>query len=178
MVVSPRAFKGRFFTLGVSLSIIAILILMLISRVEREMDNLEQTRFDLRLAELRSALLVKQLEIQARGGATKAEALKGANPMSWMEAWPKGSPSQYLGEVKLSALNEETARGNWAYDPVERVIAYYPRSTSWTDISVVTDQTQPEEGADQVLEKNWLKFRVKPVMSGSRLEALLLESVP
>ncbi|TNC82392.1 MAG: hypothetical protein C9356_05090 [Oleiphilus sp.] len=179
MVVSARAFKGRFFTVGISLAIVGILILMLVTRVDREIDNLEQTRFDFRLAELRSALRVKQLEIQAKGGRVSGKTLFGANPMDWIEASPEGRPSQYLGEVELASLDPEQARGNWAYDPVLRVIAYLPRTQSGVRMKAHWRELESKEQASSGIRTGartrWLKFRVRPLMQGSRLEALKLE---
>ena len=77
MTVSPRAFNGRFITISVTLILVGLLIYMLVGRLGREMDNLERTHFELRLAELKSALLLKQLEIRTRGFKGNLRSLNG-----------------------------------------------------------------------------------------------------
>lgn len=179
MVVSARAFKGRFLTVGISLLIVGVLILMLVTRVDREIGHLEQTRFEFRLAELRSALRVKQLEILAKGGRFKSKALFGANPMEWIEASPDGRPAQYLGVVELDSVDAEEARGNWAYDPINKVIAYLPRTPGGLDLQRIGGEI--DRGGDVAMSPSgpgWVKFQVKPVRRGNRLDALLLERVP
>ena len=160
MVSSPRAFSGRFFTLGISLAMIGVLIMVFLPKIDREMESLEQKRFDYRLAEIRTAVQFRQLELQVKSSLASAKELQGANPMRWMKGRVEESPPQYLGERSIDEVRDQP--GNWVYDPKLRVLAYLPRDP-------VMYEGRPF-GRDEVL-----LFRVETIEEGSRIQALSLK---
>lgn len=175
MVVSARAFNGRFITIGVTLIIVAVLINMLVERVSREMDNLEKTHFELRLAELRSALLLKQLEIRTRGFEGDPRQLAGTNPMRWIKGWPVDLPAYYFGEAELSNALEET--GHWTYDPKQELIAYLPSTEEGFDVDANGQLQEGMSASKRSPSDRWLKYQVKVLMDGAKLKSLSLEFV-
>jgi hypothetical protein len=177
MTVSPRAFNGRFITISVTLIIVGLLIYMLVGRLGREMDNLERTHFELRLAELKSALLLKQLEIRTRGFKGNLKRLNGANPMQWIKGWPTDLPAYYRGEFELSRA--EGVKGYWVYDPKQQVIAYLPNAIQNFELTASGEWTSPTTTTPRkAAGTRWLKYQVKVYMDGSKLESLALEFVP
>lgn len=103
-MLPSRAFGSRFLSFGVAMIIVAILIAVLLPKLSRDLDNLEQSRFDFRLEELETAVRFKLLEMQARGTLHEVKTLVGANPYRWLKGRLQDKPAHYLGEVKLGEV--------------------------------------------------------------------------
>ena len=161
-MLSTRAFGGRFFTLGVSLALVAILILVFLPKIDRELDNLEQSRFEFRLAELRTAVQFKQLELQARSELSFAEHLTGANPFSWLKGRLQDYPSHYLGEKSIEEI--AATPGNWVYDPSRKRVYYY----SLAELDFAERKFAPN---------SCLSFQVETLKNQARVAALKLAYV-
>jgi hypothetical protein len=159
---SPRAFSGRFLAFAVSLGMVGVLIMVFLPKIDREMDSLEQKRFDYRLAEIKTAVQFMQLELQVKSSLASAKELRGANPMRWLKGRVEETPPQYLGERPIDLLNDQP--GNWIYDPKLRVLAYLPSS------SIVYE--------GRLIERDELLFfRVETIEEGSKVQALSLEYI-
>lgn len=173
MAITAEAFKGRKLTLVVSVTIIASLVFILIDRIVREAERVERAHFELRLNELRSILLLKQLEIMTKGGKVLKSELAGENPMQWLKGWPQSRPAYYRGEGRLSQFR--STPGYWVYDPVERVIAYQPKADSWRDELLESrdlDTRQlPLDGGV------WMKFQVVPVFESRTFKSIELQAI-
>ena len=162
MASSPRAFSGRVFTFAVSLAMVGLLILVFLPKIDREMESLEQKRFDYRLAEIKTAVQFRQLELQVKSSLSGSQELRGANPMRWLKGRVEESPPQYLGELPVGQVRDQP--GNWVYDPELRVLVYLPRDP------IVYEGRRVER--DELL-----LFRVETIQENNRIQALLLEYV-
>jgi len=160
-VISDRAFGDRYIVVAVSVLIIAVLASVLMGRLEREMANAEYAKFELRLAEMRSALLLRQLLGKTSVAKASNPILAGGNPMEWLQGQGQENgqetnrPESYLGVAKLSTLSADDAQGNWVYDPAERVIAYLPQSSRWLE-------RLGNQGP-------WLKFQLRAGSTGTEI---------
>ena len=132
-MISDRTFGDRYIIVAVSVLIVAVLASVLLGRLEREMANAEYAKFELRLAEMRSALLLHQLLGKTSAAKASILLLAGGNPMELLQGRENDRPESYLGVAKLSTLSVGDAQGNWVYDPDERVIAYLPQSSRWLE---------------------------------------------
>jgi len=165
MSTTGPAFGGRAFLLVVSATIVFVLMAVLLARLDREMDRVEEAQFHLRLAELRSAVLLMEATLVAKNQRHLAAQYVGSNPLKWL-TWNAGDRTAYLGERKLSEV--ANPEGKWVYDPEQGVVAYMPRSRDWLHGEAARAGT-------------WLQFKVvglssmeedEKKMQGLRLQAL------
>ena len=149
-----QSLSHRHFIVAVSAVIIAILMYVVSSRLEQEIENAEKAQFEFRLAELRSAVILQEAALVAKGQMGQAGRYEGLNPMNWM----KSDTSHYLGEMSLeSVVGQE---GNWVYDPKRQVIAYKGKSEpKWLQFKVVALWSN-EKGSN---EKESKGLRLKQV---------------
>jgi hypothetical protein len=122
----------RYFVVAVTAIVVAILMYILTSKLDQEVDNAERKQFEFRLAELRSAVLLQESVLVAKDQMDQAYLYEGSNPMIWMEP----ETSHYLGEMSLESVTGH--EGNWVYDPKLKVIAYKSKTESkWLQFKVV-----------------------------------------
>ena len=119
-----QRFGNRYFIVATSVVLIAVLSVLLIGRVDQDMQLAEKAQFNLRLSELHSAVLLKQAALVANDETSKAPQFEGVNPMNWLD----DKTTHYLGEMRL--FEAEDKPGNWVFDPHENVIAYLPYNNS------------------------------------------------
>jgi len=119
-----QRYGNRYFIVAISVILIAILSVLLIGRVDREMQVAEKAQFDLRLSEIQSAVLLKQASLVAHDELSTAPQFEGVNPMNWFDK----KTTHYLGEMRLA--DAEDKPGNWVFDPQEKVLAYLPYNNS------------------------------------------------
>ncbi len=150
-LTAERTFGNRFFIVAVTASVIAVLLGMLADRFETPLDQAERTHVAMRLAELRSAVLLMQATMVAADDWRNAEAYVGSNPMNWLKL--DEADQHYLGEMALEDAGE--ARGKWVFDPGRKVIAYRPLADDWW----------PEAHQPRM---PWLQFRVVALWSEDR----------
>mgnify|MGYP000609607132 CR=1 FL=1 len=137
-----QRFGNRYFIVATCVVLIAVLSVLLIDRVDREMQQYEKTLFDLRLTELHAAVLLKQAALVATDQTSTAPQFEGVNPMNWLE----DNTTHYLGEMRLYEAQDKP--GNWVFDPQEKVIAYLPNNKSLLKSS-----------------DKWLRFKVVALFS-------------
>jgi len=130
----------RHFVIAITTLIIALLMYVLSSRIDREALNLELAQFEFRLAEIRAAVVLKEAALVAKNQMALAGEYEGTNPMDWMK-----ESSHYLGEMSLEAAAGQT--GKWVYDPSRQVIAYQFINKEFMQEKIKSDS-------------NWLQFKV------------------
>jgi|GEM_PF-6061913 len=129
---SGQSLNNRYFIIAVTTVVLAILMFLLTSKLEQEIVKAERNQFELRLAELRSAVLLQEAALVANNQMDLAYRYEGLNPMIWMAS----ETSHYLGEVTLESIAGQ--EGNWVYDPKRKVIAYKSKTESkWLQFKVV-----------------------------------------
>ncbi|MDX1453646.1 MAG: hypothetical protein R3183_13885 [Oleiphilaceae bacterium] len=138
-----RTFGNRFFIVAVCAVLLLSLIALLLDRMETPMAQAERTHVAVRLAELKSAVLLMQATMVAADDWSRAEQYVGSNPMEWLEL--DEDQRHYLGEMPLEQASDQ--RGKWVFDPKRRVIAYRPLSDAWWPDAVAPSLP-------------WLQFRV------------------
>jgi len=159
---NERSSSSRHFVLVLSGIVILILMGLLSSKLSHEIDNLERTQFELRLAELKAAVVLIQASLVANGKMDSALEFEGANPMDWLE----GDTTQYLGEMPLEEA--EKYAGNWVFDPVQKVIAYLPKSFEEKDLRGFKRSLESHNDSIKKSTKRhvkWLRFRVVALRS-------------
>lgn len=141
--MATGSLSPRFFSFALAMLLVAIFIAMLVSRIGRDFDQFEQSRFDYRLNELKAAVKLKQLSLYSDSRLAQAPDLDGANPFEWLQAAPLSKVVaqqrakldeqasdepilNYLGEQNLLAFNGPP--GSWFYEPVQRRIYYYSQA--------------------------------------------------
>jgi len=130
--LSEQSLGHRYFIVAVTAMLIAILMYIVTSKLEQEVENVERKQFEFRLAELRSAVLLQEGLLVAKDQMNQAYRFEGLNPMTWMES----GTSHYLGEMRLESVTGQ--EGNWVYDPERKVIAYKSKTESkWLQFKVV-----------------------------------------
>jgi len=141
MDISEQTFGGRYFVVAVSTIIVAILMWQLVDRLDREIINAEHAQFELRLSEIRSAILLIQASLVAKDEMASAAKYQDSNPMDWMEP----GQDRYLGEMRLTEAEDKP--GNWVFDPTQKVMAYLPNALQWRVV-------------DEAFHREWLRYRV------------------
>ena len=141
--------SNRYFILAFTAVVIACLMSIVTTKLDREVVNAEFAQFDFRLAELRAAVLLQEAALVASDEMSQAYKYEGLNPMKWMAA----DTSHYLGEMSLESVSGQA--GYWAYDPKRQVIAYKGR----------TEEFLAEKGISDV---KWLQFKVLALWSNKQ----------
>jgi len=149
MEISERTFGGRYFVVAITAIVIALIMWRLLERLDREIINAERAQFELRLSEIRSAILLMQASLVAKDDMALAVRYLGTNPMDWMEP----GQDHYLGEISLEEASQmNNIKGKWVFDPERKEIAYLPNALRWR-----TEET--DFGAQ------WLRYKVGAIWS-------------
>ncbi len=162
-ITAERSFGNRFFVAAVSLVLVTVLYGLVADRLEAPVAQAERAHVAVRLAELRSAVLLMQATMVAANDWSSASQYEGSNPMHWLDLEP--GQGQYQGEMSLEEARN--AKGKWVFDPSRKVIAYQPQSNDWW----------PQQQAPAL---PWLQFRVVGLRSEDspqEIKALTLVSV-
>lgn len=138
---------GRYFIVAFTTIVVLILMFWLTGKLDQQFDRAEQAQFELRLAELRAAVLLMESSSVAKNDLPSLGQFDGANPMDWI----KNTPGHYLGEMSLADAGNQP--GNWVYDPFLKVIAYLPRG---------------EKGQKEA--SHWLRYKVVALLSKDKKE--------
>lgn len=129
--ISERTFGNRYYIVVITTLMIAVLIWVLSDRLERELLNAERAQLQLRVAELRAGVLLREASLVAKDTMAEAERYVGSNPMQWMTDAEGRRPAYYMGERQLSLLGKkqiEELKGFWVFDVEESVLVYFPRT--------------------------------------------------
>lgn len=119
---------------GLSVCIIAGLLVVLSQALEREMARAEEAMFRTVVAELNAMLVYKTAEKIAQNRKQEIKNFVNHNPMEWMESTP----------VNYSGIEEgdyaEVAAGRWFFSQAEGAIIYRVINTDMIKI-MSTDET-------------------------------------
>jgi hypothetical protein len=152
--VYGRIFGNRFFIASVSMLLIVIALNWLVDRLNIELERAEVVQFQLRLAELRSAVTLMESSQIAKGTLEELDKYVGSNPMDWVD----GEVAHYLGERRLE--NDRSLAGNWIYDPNLQVIAYLPKSVTSEELLAENKDGKTDSEYQGVNSQQWLRFKV------------------
>ncbi len=149
----------RLFVVAVTVVVMAVLMGVLSNRLEREVRNAQQMRFEFRLREIEAVIRLREAALRVRGELHLAERYVGANPMPWLQTNELGMQTQlsdYLGEQRMRDADSEP--GKWIFDPVEKVLVYLPFGLD-----------------DGQFERDGLRYRVAALRSeGGQISGLTL----
>lgn len=104
---------------AVAVSVAAILIGMLLSRLSAYQGEAERVALQYTVSGMRSALQIRQAQARLPGHALNLAQLAEQNPLELLERKPKN----YLGEF-YSPDVRELAPGNWYFDRDKRILVY------------------------------------------------------
>lgn len=148
MEISERTFGGYYFIVAITAIVILIIMWYLVDRLDKEIINAERAQFELRLSEIRSTILLMQASLVAKDEVALAAKYQDTNPMDWMEP----GQDRYLGEMSLEPSDDK--KGNWVFEPRQKVIAYLPNALKW-------------KADDGEYSGSWLRFRVAVIWSNT-----------
>jgi prepilin-type N-terminal cleavage/methylation domain-containing protein len=114
--------RSRGFTLlelVVVITVISILGMVALERLLTYREQAEKVAMEQTVGILRSAMNLQIANLVASQKTQQIGKLAGQNPMDWLAE----KPGNYLGELHDPAP-EQTAPGNWYFDPQERVLVY------------------------------------------------------
>ena len=128
----------------VVISIVAILIGALLSRIPFYQEEAEKAVMEQTAAAMQSALVMRAGSLMARGAAPGKElnALAADNPIGWLQEKPKN----YAGEFFDPAPNT-VKPGQWLFDLKSRDLIYVPDRSEYF--------TPGKDG------KKWIRFHVR-----------------
>lgn len=160
----------RVFVVSVALILLFVLMGLLSTKLETELVRAEKAQFDLRVAELKSAVLLMEATEIANNSIDRLKHRIGSNPFDMLDT----KEMNYAGVMNLSAENDQDKKnlvGQWVFDSQRGTVVYFPRSLEL--IEVVFGQKKPS------LLKAGLQFKVGGLRSdvelhkikGLRLEA-------
>jgi len=123
--------RARGFTLFeflVVVCLIAVLASVAAHKLFGVQVEAERAAVDMVLGNVRSAIGMKVAQEFAKDPALRVAALDGTNPMGLMFEPPAG----YVGE-RTVAGSGALRRGEWAYDPAQKVLVYRVRNSGELD---------------------------------------------
>lgn len=138
----PVAERG--FTLLELIVVIVIIAVMVSSFIDRALiyqEQAEKTAMEGVAGAIQDALVMRQGQMQLRGGLSKRPSMAQDNPMSWLLK----IPSNYAGEF-YDPTPQTVQPGNWLFDLKSRDLIYVVRNTG--HFKPVKD------------DKNWIRFHI------------------
>lgn len=153
MGLKPATQSERLFIVAVTVAVIAVLMGVLSNRLEREVVNAQELRYQFRLREIEAVVRLKDAALRTRGNLAEAMQWDGANPMVWLatdELDMKTDLPDYLGEFSIEQVLEQEldAHGKWTFDPGRKMLAYLPVTVE-----------------EPVQLDDWLQFRLTALRS-------------
>ena len=118
--------------LGLSVCIIAALLVVFSQALEREMARAEEAAFKTVMAELNAILAYKTAEKMAQNKRAEIKNFVNHNPMEWM----KSTPVNYSGVQDDST---QVAPGHWFFAKAESAIVYRVINTDMIKITGTDD---------------------------------------
>ncbi|MGK5014787.1 prepilin-type N-terminal cleavage/methylation domain-containing protein [Janthinobacterium sp. HLS12-2] len=107
------------FELGVAVAVIAILVVVLLSRLSFYRDEAERLAFEQTVTALRTEVRLKAFGLMIAGREQEGAALVGQNPINWLAQ----KPANYLGEYYSPDTNN-LATGHWFFDRDDGFLVY------------------------------------------------------
>lgn len=107
------------FELGVTVSIIGILIVVLLSRLAFYRDEAERLVYEQTVTSLRAAVQMKAYALILANRKKEITVLAGQNPFNWLER----KPANYLGEYYSPDI-KKIAPGHWFFDRSDGLLVY------------------------------------------------------
>jgi hypothetical protein len=104
---------------AVAAAVLAILIFMLLQRMQFYQAQAEQAAVAQVVADVRSSLDARLAQRYLPGKAVDLAVLAGQNPFDWLDR----KPANYLGEF-FAPGERELEPGNWYFDRREKVLIY------------------------------------------------------
>lgn len=120
LVFSHQAGRGfTLFELAVTVAIIAILMVVMLSRLSFYRDEAERLAFAQTVMALRTEVRLKAFALMIAGREQESAALVGKNPVNWLAQ----KPENYLGEYRSPDTNK-LAAGHWFFDIDDGILVY------------------------------------------------------
>ena len=107
------------FELAVAVSVIAVLTVVLLGRLEVVQQEAERVAVQQTLLALRAGLRMQVLELYASDRQNQLPALAGQNPVDWLLE----KPSNYLGTYTAPAI-EKLPQSHWFFDQSNAELIY------------------------------------------------------
>lgn len=153
MGLKPTSQSDRLFIVAISVAVIAVMMGVLSNRLEREVVNAQELRYQFRLREIEAVVRLKDAALRTRGALAEAIQWDGANPMLWLatdELGMKTDLPDYLGELAIEQVLEQKldAHGKWTFDSGRKMLAYLPVTVE-----------------EPVRLEDWLQFRLSALRS-------------
>lgn len=149
-----RSSKGfSLFELVLVIIIVAILMVLFVSRVIFYQEQAEKTAMIEVANAIQSALTMQYGQILTKGQASDVAFLSTDNPMNWLQKKPVNYAGEFYDPTPLTV-----ASGNWMFDLRSRHLIYVPGNTSHF--------TPGRDG------KKWIRFHAAVKYEPSRLPSL------
>jgi general secretion pathway protein G len=153
MSARRRARGFTLFELAVSAIIVALLTVLLLSRLQTYQQDAEQVAADRLVSTLRAALKIKIAQLSVAKKEHELQSIIDENPMGWLVAPPKN----YLGEYN-SPEQKQLPDHVWYYDRSAKELVFKP------------SQEKRFGSGKQTLLKFKVKFLYLPVTRGETPE--------
>ena len=120
IVVGKAGQRGfTLFELAVAVSVIAVLAVLLLSRLAAIQQEAERVAVQQTVVALRAGLRMKVLELYLADRQNQLPALAGQNPIAWLAE----KPANYLGEYATPDM-EKLPQSHWFFDRSNAELIY------------------------------------------------------
>ena len=174
MELSERSFGNRYIVVALTSVLVFVCMGVLSLKLDREVVRAEKAQFDLRVAELKAAVLLIEANLVAKDRMIEAVEYIGSNPLSILDT----KEMNYAGERNLAYIEDKERRelvGMWLYDTSQQEIVYLPRSTAFLVSLEIPEEKRPS------LLASGLQFRVVGLWSDverqKKIKGLRLETL-
>ena len=120
-MLAGKAWQRGFtlFELAVAVSVIAVLVVVLLGRLEVVQQDAERVAVRQTLLALRAGLRLQVLELYASDRQNQLPALAGQNPIDWLAE----KPANYLGAYSAPEM-EKIPQSHWFFDRSNAELIY------------------------------------------------------
>lgn len=108
------------FELAVAVSVIAVLAVVLLGRLELVQQDAERVAVQQTVLALRAGLRMQVLELYASDRQNQVPALAGQNPIDWLVE----KPANYLGAYSSAPEMEKIPQSHWFFDRSNAELIY------------------------------------------------------
>lgn len=108
------------FELAVAVSVIAVLVVVLLGRLEMVQQEAERVAVRQTVLALRAGLRMQVLELYASDRQNQLPALAGKNPIDWLVE----KPANYLGAYSSAPEMEKIPQSHWFFDRSNAELIY------------------------------------------------------